>query len=81
MIVDPDFPDDTVATPTQPVIHMMVTDITNGNFDSGIQLHPYLGPLPPDSTPHYYYIMLYSQPEDAVIDSTENYTTDCAPNL
>ena len=81
MIVDPDFPDDTVATPTQPIIHMMVTDITNGNFDNGIQLHPYLGPLPPDSVPHYYYFLMYSQPEDAVIDSTEDYTTDCAPDL
>ena len=80
IIVDPDFPDDTVSTPTQPVIHMMVTNVTNGNFDSGNQLLPYLGPLPKDMAPHYYYFLMYAQPDNVTIDSTEDYTTDCAPD-
>ena len=81
MIVDPDFPDDTISTPTQPIIHMMVPDIEGGDYSSGSQLLPYIGPLPIDQNPHYYYFLMYIQPEGVVINSTEDYTTDCAPSL
>ena len=77
IMVDPDVKNSDVGTNEFPLIHWMVSGIPDGIFSDGIEVHSYRGPAPPDQLPHFYYYMLYQQPEDVIISNTENYATEC----
>ena len=69
--VDPDVPYPSSGNNSHPYVHMLVTNIQDGIFESGDAVLPYQTPTPPDG-PHVYYFLLYKQ-----MDSTSfifNYT-------
>ena len=58
--VDPDVPYPTSGNNSHPYLHMIVTNIPDGIYESGDAILPYQEPTPPDA-PHMYYFLLYKQ--------------------
>ncbi len=83
IMVDPDIPAEYEAFGSQstPFLHMLVTNIREGEFSTGDVLRSYTGSAPPDDAPHTYYFLLYKQTVGQVSttsdDVTRLYTFGC----
>ena len=60
IVVDPDVTNSAAGSPAKPILHLLVTNIQDGMYNSGDVLQAYTGPRPPDGS-HVYYFLLYKQ--------------------
>ncbi|XP_078573834.1 phosphatidylethanolamine-binding protein 1-like [Branchiostoma floridae x Branchiostoma japonicum] len=80
LMVDPDTPSADVGTTEKPLLHMLITNITNSDPSTGAVLDPYRGPMPPPcSGDHTYHYLLLRQTAalSLTVDDLPQYTPDC----
>ncbi|XP_035686028.1 phosphatidylethanolamine-binding protein 1-like [Branchiostoma floridae] len=80
LMVDPDTPYDYVSTDEKPLLHMLITNITNADASTGAVIDPYRGPMPPPcSGDHTYHYLLLRQTADLSLtaDDLPRYTPEC----
>ncbi len=83
IMVDGDVPAEleTMGSPSTPHLHLLVTNIREGDFSTGDVLRSYQAPTPPNDAPHTYYFLLYKQTGGQVSttsdDVTRLYTSKC----
>ncbi|CAH1230492.1 PEBP1 [Branchiostoma lanceolatum] len=80
LMVDPDTPSAEVGTTEKPLLHMLITNITNTDPSTGAVLNPYGGPMPPPcSGDHTYHYLLLRQAAalSLTVDDLPGYTPDC----
>ncbi|XP_074642017.1 uncharacterized protein C56G2.4-like [Tubulanus polymorphus] len=57
-----DVKDKSAGTYRKPLLHWVLTDIKNGDGNTGRELIQYIGPLPPDAK-HFYHFVVYEHTE------------------
>ncbi|XP_019625001.1 PREDICTED: mucin-5AC-like [Branchiostoma belcheri] len=80
LMVDPDTPAADVGTTEKPLLHMLITNITNADPTTGAVLQSYQGPMPPPcSGDHTYHYLLLRQTAalSLTVNDLPNYTPDC----
>ncbi|XP_078573829.1 protein D1-like isoform X2 [Branchiostoma floridae x Branchiostoma japonicum] len=80
LMVDPDTPYEYVSTDEKPLLHMLITNITNADPSTGAVIDPYRGPMPPPcSGDHTYHYLLLRQTAalSLTVDDLSTYTPEC----
>ncbi|CAI9730768.1 Hypothetical predicted protein [Octopus vulgaris] len=83
VMVDPDIPEvyHSLGNSTYPLIHWMTINIIGKELSTGEEVHAYIGPLPPDENPHFYYFVLLKQPRRLKKEDLEGFYSDCGEAL
>ncbi|XP_078698787.1 uncharacterized protein LOC144926146 isoform X1 [Branchiostoma floridae x Branchiostoma belcheri] len=80
LMVDPDTPAADVGTTEKPLLHMLITNITNADPTTGAVIQSYQGPMPPPcSGDHTYHYLLLRQTAalSLTVNDLPDYTPDC----
>ena len=64
----------TMGTSDRPYLHGLTINIPGTDVASGTAVTSYLGPDPPDGSPHYYYFLLYEQTGTLQLTNTAEFT-------
>ncbi|GAB1609560.1 hypothetical protein Ahia01_001241800 [Argonauta hians] len=83
VMVDPDIPEvyHALGNSTYPLIHWMTINIVGKDLSTGEELFPYIGPLPPDEKPHFYYFILLKQNQRLQRDDLNGFYSDCGEDF
>ncbi|XP_066264648.1 phosphatidylethanolamine-binding protein 1-like [Branchiostoma lanceolatum] len=73
-------PDNDVGGTLKPLLHMLITNITNADPSTGTVVDPYLGPMPPPCQPantYHYLLLKQTAALSLTFDDLPQYTPNC----